>query len=58
MKPYKYVCSKCGSDEISADAYAAWNVDEQEWEVQNVMDKGHYCAQCDGECRIERRVIE
>ena len=46
-------CATCGSTEVLADAYAEWDVEAQEWEVQSVMDKGHHCNACDDECRIE-----
>ena len=54
------VCGHCGGEDISADAWAIWNTQEQAWEVQggDVFDKGHYCADCDGECRIEAVPID
>jgi hypothetical protein len=52
-KRVKMVCAECGSDDVLADAYAEWDKENQCWTVQNVMDKGHHCNACDGECRIE-----
>lgn len=50
----KMVCSTCGSDKVLADAFAHWNVEEQQWELQNTFDKGSYCeGACDGPCRID-----
>lgn len=49
----KMVCSECGSSDVLADAYAEWDVDAQDWVVQNVFDKGAYCNKCDGETRLE-----
>ena len=54
-KKVEMVCGSCGSMNIVADAHAIWNVDTQEWEVNNVFDKGHYCDDCEGECRIAER---
>jgi hypothetical protein len=52
---YRQVCATCGSENVLADAYAEWDIENQCWSVQSVMDKGHYCNACDGECRIEER---
>ena len=49
----KKVCSTCGSEDVLADAYAEWDVAAQDWVVQDVMDKGHFCNKCDGECSID-----
>lgn len=52
-KKEKPVCRKCGSDDVLADAYAAWNVERQEWQLQTTFDKGSVCNACSGECRIK-----
>jgi hypothetical protein len=54
----KMVCEICGSDDVLADAYAEWNVETQEWELQNTFDKGSWCNACDGECRIIDEAID
>lgn len=51
-KRVRMVCSHCGGEDVLADAYAVWNYDLQEWELNNVFDKGHHCNECDGECSI------
>lgn len=53
----RMVCRECGSDHVVADAYAAWNIEKQVWEVDNVFDKGAHCDNCDGECRIDEEEI-
>ena len=53
----KMVCSHCGSEEVLADAYAQWDVDNQLWEVVETYSKGAYCSKCDGETRIEERAL-
>jgi len=41
-----------------ADAYAAWNIERQEWELVNTFDKGAVCDDCDGETRIKERELD
>jgi len=45
------VCGTCGSDEVSRDAWANWNVQTQRWELGAVFDYGH-CHRCEGESRL------
>jgi hypothetical protein len=47
------ICSTCGSDEVSRDAWANWDVGKQEWVLGSVFDDG-FCHRC--ECRS--RLIE
>ncbi len=47
------ICSFCRSQDVVFDAYAEWDHENQIFTVQNIMDKGHQCNQCEGECRIE-----
>jgi hypothetical protein len=56
-KKVKMVCAQCGSDEVRADAYAAWDVESQSWELAQTFDKGAYCDKCDGETRLEERPL-
>ena len=58
------VCSTCGSDDVSRDAWAQWDIDIQEWTLRHVYDAG-YCHRCDCEAHLEElplkkraRVIE
>jgi hypothetical protein len=30
-KRVTYLCEKCGSDLVTLDAWAKWNVEQQEW---------------------------
>lgn len=58
-KKFKMVCSYCGSENVLSDAYAKWNVENQEWELDNTFDKGAFCEDCDGECRIvEKEIVD
>ncbi len=45
------VCSSCGSDRVVRDAWAVWNAETQEWELQQVFDAA-FCRTCEGECQI------
>lgn len=49
----KPVCSECGSDDVRADAYAAWNTEVQDWELTQTFDKGSVCESCGGGCSFE-----
>jgi hypothetical protein len=41
----RMVCSRCGSEEVVADAYAEWNVDSQAWGIVQTFDKGRILLQ-------------
>jgi len=32
------VCSQCGSDSVVKDAFARWDVEEQDWYLSSVYD--------------------
>jgi hypothetical protein len=42
----RFVCSQCGSDEVSIDASLYWDVDEQEWMPSEIYERGD-CASCE-----------
>lgn len=46
-------CTYCNSSNITFDAQCIWDDDAQEFGQPDIMDKGHYCADCEGECSIE-----
>lgn len=50
-KRYAMVCNACGSDEVSRDAWADWDVKNQQWVLGAVFDYAH-CHKCDGETRL------
>lgn len=44
----KIICSKCGSEDLLFDAYAYWDVNEQEFKLANTFPEGDvYCNGCD-----------
>lgn len=51
-KRIKIVCQECGSSDVYRDAYVAWNIATQEWELCSVFDQG-YCDKCGIERRLE-----
>jgi hypothetical protein len=57
MTKLRMICSKCHSEDVLSDAYAAWDFDQQQWVVSSSFDKGAYCNNCDGECRIESMAL-
>lgn len=45
-----YFCDTCGGSNIDFEVTAYQ--DENGIQIGDVMDKGHYCRDCDGECRV------
>lgn len=44
----KYICSECGSENVLIDAWAAWNYEMQEFELDNVFD-ACICGDCEAQ---------
>jgi hypothetical protein len=51
------VCGTCGSERVTIDAWASWDVDKQDWVLDDIFDN-EYCHDCEGETRIETEEIE
>ena len=49
--PIRKVCRTCGSDNVQVDAYAAWVIEIQDWELASCFEAS-VCEDCGGECRI------
>ena len=47
----KKCCKHCGSENVSVDATARWNVDTQQWELAGLFDNSD-CDDCGGETTI------
>ena len=47
------VCEACGSDAVLADAHTQYDEASETWHTTAVFEKGAYCPDCDGECKIE-----
>jgi hypothetical protein len=46
-----YICSTCGSDDVSRDALAEWSVAEQKWELKTEFDNAN-CERCGCDTRL------
>ncbi len=46
-KPVDYVCNMCGGNEVTRDAWAAWDTQAQDWTLGAAFDYAfcHDCAQ-------------
>lgn len=52
-----FVCGICKSDNVTADAYAEWEVETQKWELSGTFMKGGYCGDCEGETTLEEKTL-
>lgn len=52
MAKINVICTKCKSDNVVCDAWAAWDFDTQTWVVENTFDQT-FCNTCEGECSTE-----
>lgn len=56
--PEDFYCTTCGGANITSEAYCHWNVDNQCWEFDGVMDEGYdYCNDCSDERTGEFRPV-
>lgn len=55
-KRYKYVCSHCGSDDVTSDALAQWDEAKQEWALIDTLDNTD-CNQCEGPANLKTVII-
>lgn len=44
-------CKYCGSDNVTVDAVARWNIAAQQWEIAGLLDNSD-CNDCGGETDI------
>lgn len=45
-KPHKYVCPRCGHEEVYQLAYVGWCKDEQTWVYQEGYSDSLTCSEC------------
>lgn len=50
-KRMTYLCERCGSDLVTLDAWAEWNIEQQEWVLGATYDHT-FCHKCDAETRL------
>jgi hypothetical protein len=46
-----FVCRRCGGREVTRDAWAAWDIELQDWVVGALYDYA-YCHDCDDDTRL------
>jgi hypothetical protein len=46
------ICRDCGGNNVCRDAWAVWEIDEQDWVLGAVFDDGH-CDDCQCSARLE-----
>jgi hypothetical protein len=52
----KYVCNHCGGDNVTRDAWAAWDDDKGDWILSNVFDYA-FCLDCEYETNLETKPV-
>lgn len=57
MTKVRVVCANCGSEDVSRDAWADWNVQSQDWVLRTGFDYAH-CHACDRETRLKDAPLE
>ncbi|HUD92251.1 hypothetical protein [Sphingobium sp.] len=53
---HAYICNVCGSDHVTRDAWATWDVEAQDWILEVAFDHAH-CHSCMGHARLDRVVL-
>lgn len=53
---HAYICHVCGSDHVTRDAWAEWNVEAQDWLLGVAFDQA-YCHRCQNDTRLDRVVL-
>lgn len=53
----EYICNRCGSNDVSRDAWADWDTGLQQWVLRVAFDYAH-CHVCEGETRLIERQFE
>ncbi len=51
-----YICATCRSDQIKLDAWAAWSIETQSWELAATMELA-FCENCDGETTLVEQPV-
>jgi hypothetical protein len=51
-----YCCNRCGSTDVVRDAWAAWNAELQQWEIDQLFDHA-FCNTCEGDTGLTEKVI-
>ena len=51
------VCDACGGTSVQVDAWAAWHLDAQRWELHSTYEPGAICTDCDAECSYTMKPV-
>ena len=51
------VCDTCGGTSVQVDAWAAWHLDAQRWELHSTYEACAICTDCDGECSYTMKPV-
>lgn len=54
----RYVCSECGSDNVTADGVCVWDSTKQEWALEAMYDDDGHCNDCGEERDFFEEIIE
>lgn len=46
-----YVCQNCGSNRVTRDAWAEWDVEMQQWSLGSIYDQA-FCHRCEVDTRL------
>jgi nitrate/TMAO reductase-like tetraheme cytochrome c subunit len=55
-KRMAYVCGACGSSQVALDAWAAWDVELQNWVLRNTSTT-EFCDDCNSETTLIEVVL-
>lgn len=52
----RMVCERCGSELVTRDAWAEWDIDQQEWVLAAVYDNA-FCHKCEDVVHIDEVTV-
>lgn len=52
-----FVCDECGSDRVVVGACAVWNVEKQDWVLDELADHDDYCLDCEDQRSLITRKV-
>lgn len=51
-----YICNVCGSDHVTRDAWAVWDMAAQDWVLEVAFDQS-WCHRCMSATRLDRVLL-
>lgn len=52
----RYVCVKCGGDNVGHDATVKWDVEKQAWDISGIFDNS-FCDDCGDDIDIKEEAM-